>query len=163
MLEFRLSKAPATLENFNSRTEKSGPDKIPAADLKVSCPQPADTLQFFSPTLKSMLFDEKAPKDLAEGMPLRDPHMVYPLARDEEMTGATVEIDYGVGEPMVFQDCKVNSFRLTPWAGGTVIIGFRVQCRPDEKQAGRLFMLQELAITVTVTPPELQKALQEAA
>jgi hypothetical protein len=36
---------------------------------------------------------------------------VYPLARDEEMFGATVTIDFGVGDPMIFQDAKVNHFR----------------------------------------------------
>lgn len=155
MLDFKLTNAAATLENFNTRTEKSGPDKVPAADLKISVVQGADVLGLFSPKLKEMLFDEKGPRDLADGMPLRDPHMVYPLARDEEMTGAEVAIEFGVGKAMVFADAKVNTFRLTPMEGGSVIVGFRVQCRPDEKQAGKLYMLQEQGITISVTPAKL--------
>lgn len=161
MLDFALSKATATLENFNTRTEKSGPDKVPAADLKISCVRSADILAHFSPTLKAMLFNEDGPRDLAEGMQLRDPHMVYPLARDEEMTGATVSIDYGVSKPMEFADAKVNQFRITPMEGGSVIVGFRVQCKPDEKQAGKLYMLQEQGITLTIVPaalPEMKAA-----
>src|SRR4051812_40561726 len=130
-MEFELDKATATFENFNPRVEKDGPDKVPAADLKISVAQSADVLSFFSPTLKGFYFDEKAPKDLAEGMPLRDPHAVFPHSRDEEMTGATVTIDFGVGEPMVFQDAKINSFGLTPHPGGSVVVRFRVQCRPN--------------------------------
>jgi hypothetical protein len=161
MLSLELTAVPATLENFNSRTEKIGPDKVPAADLKFSCPQSADVLAFFSPTLKAWLFDEKS-IDLAGGMALRDSHMIYPLARDEEMTGATVTLDYGVGDKMVFADAEINQFRLDPMNGGMVIVGFRVQCKPTEQQAGRLYMLQEKPVTITITPAELPK-MKEAA
>lgn len=162
MLRLELDGVPATLVNLNPRVEKSGADKIPAADLQITVAQGSEILANFSPVLRHMLFDDKAPKDLAEGMPLRDPHMVYPLERDEEMVGATVTIDYGVKDVMVFADVKINKFRITPYAGGSVIVGFRVQCRPDEKQAGRLYTLQEQAITLTVEPVELNE-MQDAA
>src|SRR4051812_18525448 len=161
-MEFELTKATATFENFNPRVEKDGPDKVPAADLKISVAQSADVLAFFSPTLKAFYFDEKGPRDLAEGMPLRDPHAVYPHARDEELTGATVTIDFGVGQPMVFQDAKVNQFRLEPMNGGAVVVDFRVQCRPNEAQAGKLYLLQETGITISVVPPALP-TIKEAA
>lgn len=157
MFNLELEGVSATLENFNTRTEKVGDNKVPAADLKISCPRDAGVLVYFSPTLRSMLFDEKGPKDLADGVELRDPHMVYPLQRDEELVGAEVDIDFGIGQPMKFTDCKVNGFRLTPYAGGSVIVGFRVQCRPDEKQAGKLYTLQEQGITITVRPPQQQE------
>jgi hypothetical protein len=164
MLEFKLSKAQATLENFNPRMEKHGPDKVPAADLHISASLSADFLTVFSPVLPKLLWDDSAPKDLAEGMPLRDPHQVYPLGRDEEMTGATVEIDFGIGEPMVFADAKVNQFKITPWPGGQAIIGWRVQCLPDGiEEFGRLCILQGRAITVTVNPPELPEMQQQEA
>lgn len=155
MFAFELERATATLENLNCRTEKNGPDKVPAADLKISVTGSADLLAFFSPTLKAMLFNDKGPKDLADGLPLRDTHFVFPLARDEEMVGATVSLDFGIGKPMVFEEAKVNQFRITPMEGGSVIVGFRVQCRPDEKQIGRLYQLQEQAVTIGVDPPEL--------
>ncbi len=155
MLEFSLTKAAATLESLNLRTEKCGPDKVPAADLKISCAQSADVLAHFSPTLKAFLFHTEGTLDLAGGFALRDPHLGYPLSRDEEMTGATVEIGYGPGEPMVFQDAKVNAFKLTPMDGGSVIVGFRVQCRPTPEQVARLYQLQETGIELSVIPAEL--------
>lgn len=157
MFEFALEGAAATLENVNFRTEKMGEDKVPAADLKISCARDAGILAYFSPTLKHMLFDESAPKDLAEGMQLRDRHLVFPLSRDEEIIGATVTIDFGIKSPMVFTDCKVNQFRLTAYNGGSVMVGFRVQCKPDEKQAGKLYTLMEQGITITVEPPAAQQ------
>ena len=155
MLNLSFDKATATLENVNLRTEKTGPDKVPAADLKITCAQSADVLAYFSPTLKSFLFDVNGPKDLADGISVRDPHLGYPLSRDEEMTGATVTIGYGVGQPMRFDDAKVNAFRITPMEGGSVVLGFRVQCRPTPEQVGRLYEMQESGIEFSLTPAEL--------
>ena len=155
MLRLELSKCTATLESVNLRTEKHGPDKVPAADLKISAAQSADVLANFSPTLKSFLFHTEGTLDLAGGMALRDPHLGYPLSRDEEMTGATVEIGYGPGEPMAFGDAKVNAFKLTPKDGGSVIVGFRVQCRPTPEQVAKLYTLQETGIELSLTPAEL--------
>lgn len=156
MLALELTKVTGTFEHFNPRTEKDGPDKVPAADLRISCPMSADVLAHFRPDLKQTLF--VAEKDLAgEVLRVRDPHMVYPIQRDEEMTGATVLIDFGIGAPMVFSDAKVNQFRLSPADGGTVYVVFRVQCRPTEEQAGKLYILQEKGITLSIEPAEAKE------
>lgn len=155
MLRLELAKASATLENVNLRTEKSGQDKIPAADLKISVAQGADVLANFSPTLKNFLFHTEGTLDLAGGFALRDPHLQYPLSRDEEMTGATVKIGYGPGDPQVFSDAKVNAFKLTPMDGGSVIVGFRVQCRPTPEQIAKLYTLQETGIELWLEPAVL--------
>lgn len=162
MLRLNLRAVTATLENVNLRTEKAGQDKVPAADLKISTPQGADVLSEFSPTLKAFLFDESQPKDLADGIRIRDAHLQYPLSRDEEMTGATVKIGFGVGKPMELSDCKVNAFKLTPMDGGTVVVGFRVQCRPTPEQVAKLYQLQESGVEFTLTPMELP-TMKEAA
>lgn len=170
MLALKLDKITATFLHFNARTEVSGNDVIPAADLKISTFLPATVLDSFRPDLKDMLF--KADKlegtlfagddDIAkQGLLMRDPHMVYPMERDEEMTGATFAIDFGIGDPMVFADAKVNGFKLTPRDGGSVVVEFRVQCRPDQDQGGKLYWLQKKGITFALTPaepPEMAKA-----
>lgn len=155
MLQLEFTKVTATLENINLRTEKNGPDKVPAADLKFSVATSADVLAHFSPTLKSFLFNEKGPRDLADGMPLRDSHLVFPLARDEEMTGADVEIEFGVVSDMGFGDVKVNQFRITPMEGGSVVLGMRVQCKPTPDQVAKLYTMQEQGVTLTLKPAEL--------
>ncbi len=155
MMQLELDTATATLEGVNLRTEKCGQDKVPAADIKISVAQPADVLAHFSPTLKAFLFHTEGTLDLAGGFELRDRHMVFPLARDEEMTGATVEIGYGPGHPMVLEGARVNAFRLTPMDGGSVIVGFRVQCKPTPEQVAKLYTLQETGIELSVIPAEL--------
>ncbi len=164
MLKLELTKANATLENLNPRMEKHGPDKVPAATLKFSTATGADVLAFFSPTLRAFLFDTEGPKDLADGVRVRDPHLGYPLTLDHEMSGAHITIDYGVGDnAIVFDECQVDDFRITPMDGGSVILTFRVHCVPDEKQIGRLYLLQEQAVTITLDPAELPEAGKIAA
>lgn len=155
LLALNLKKVPAQFVNFKARTERSGPDEVPAADLEFVLNQSADVLAFFAPTLKAHLFDEKS-LDLADGMALRYPNMHYPITFDREMTGATVELDLGLKNPMVFHDCSVNKFRVTPMAGGSVVLSIRVQCKPEEDQAGKLYMLQgQKGIAFTLTPAPL--------
>lgn len=163
MLRFTLEQVTATLENLNTRTEKSGQDKVPACDLKISAALAASVLDAFEPTLKARYFNENGPRDLADGLPLRDPREVYPHTRSEEMENVTVKIGYGVGAPMVFTECHVDRFSLTPKEGGTVIVGFRVQCKPEaHEQLPHLYLLQEKGIELWVEPAPLVE-MQEAA
>lgn len=155
MLELELEKATATLENFNPRTEKNGTDRVPAASLKFSMALGADVLAFFAPDLKARLFETSS--DLAgELLKVRDTHMVYPAERDEEMYGATLLIEYGVGEPIKLPEALVKDFRLTPMEGGSVIVGFTVNCKPDAwKDVPRLYLAQGQGCTITLEPAEL--------
>lgn len=158
MLEFELQDRPATLLAYKPGTEKFGGTEIPKTELVISCLLDADVLAFFEPTLESFLFNKNSIVDLAgDTMPLRDPHMVYPLKRDEAMTGATVLISYGIGDPMRLADSNVNTFLLTPMAGGRVAVDFHVDCKPTEAQAGKFYVLQKQPITITVEPPELKQ------
>lgn len=171
MLELKLSEVTATFLHFNARTEKSGNDDVPAADLKITTFLGAEVLKNFREDLKEMLFKHDTLEgtlfagddDVAkQGLVIRDPHMVYPLERDEEMTGVTVAINFGIGEAMLFTDAKVNGFKLTPRDGGSVVVEFRVQCRPDQEQGGKLYWLQKRGITISLTPAEPPKMAEAA-
>lgn len=154
MLRLELDNVTATLESFTSRKEKQGPERLPAATIKVSTAQNADVLAHFNPTLRAHLFEEG--QDLGGPfLHLRDSHMVFPLARDEEMTGCTLKIGYGVGSPLVFEGVKVGDFRLTPHDGGTVVLGFKASFLCGEASAGKLHLLNEEGIELTLEPAEL--------
>lgn len=160
LIRLALSSVLANFDNFNIRTEKAGDKDVPAADFKFEIAQPADILNVFSPDLKKTLFQEGT-IDLANGLPLRYTDLVYPLKFDQEMTGAKLQIDVGVGDPMKFDDCKVGEFRLTPMEGGSVIMVLRVQCKPTAAQVGTLYELQKHKLTISIVPPELP-VMQEA-
>jgi hypothetical protein len=156
MLRLALDKAVATLVNFNPSTEKNGTDDVPYSALRISVALGPDKLSYFSPDLKDLLFNEQGPRDLADGMQLRDPHMVFPMKRDEKMENATIGIDYGVNSPMTFPEAKLKDFQLTPNNGGTTVIEFTVTCKPDAyKDVPQLYLLQRKGITLSVTPAEL--------
>lgn len=155
MFEFKITGAKAKLANFNPRVEKAGNDTFPACDLKITCNVGPSVLAFFSPTMEADLFDKSAPIDLAGGTPLRYPHIEYPLKDDHELVGAKAKIGFGLGE-IILPDAKVNEFRITPMQGGVVGLCFRLQARPSNplEDGGRLFVLQEREIEISIEPPE---------
>lgn len=156
MFALELDKATATLEKFVSRKESHGGERRCAATLKMSAAQPADVLAHFHPDLRDKMFAEGAPDLLGDhAIKLRDPNCVYPEARDEEMFGAEMRIAYGVGPALVFPDCRLSDFRLTPMDGGTVVIAFNVHTLCDEVMGGKLHVLNEEGITLTIEPAEL--------
>jgi hypothetical protein len=151
LLELELTRAKATLEGFNARTEKCGPDKVPAITMKIATPQSGDVLAFFDPTLRSFLFEEA--NDLAgPTWKLRHPHLEYPLSFDNEMSGATVKIAYGIDRPMEFADCDLDDFKVTPIEGGSVELVFKVHNRALALQVAALYAMQEQAIEISVEP-----------
>lgn len=161
MLELELETAKATLEDFDPKTGKVGGVRERFALLKVSVDVTAEILAHFESTLKDRLFvlDE----DLAGGvLKVRDSGEVFPMARSEQMFRATVKIDYGIGQPMHFPEADLDEFKIWPVDGGGVILYARIKVKPDEGQAGRLYMLQGEAITLTVEPAVLP-AMKEAA
>lgn len=161
MLELEFQNAQAHLEAFKPDTDKVEGALVPVAYLHFSSNQDADILAFFEPTLKAFYFDENGPRDLALGLPLRDQHAVFPHARDEEMCGAVLKVEYGLGT-MTFVDVILDKFTLSPRDGGRVIVTMRAKVRADEAQAGKLYMLQKQEVRITLEPVD-QEDLPEAA
>lgn len=162
---FELDAQNCQLKNFNARVELVGEEKRPAADLQLLMNVENTFLAHFAPTLRAMLYHQQGiGNDLANATHAA-PNLRYPklakLSWDDEVIGARVVIAHGLGgkSDLEFAQCKVNKFRLEPQEGGTCIVEFRVQCYPDEKQAGKLFQLQGLDCDVTVEPPEAEPNL----
>lgn len=160
MLELELENAAVMLEDLKLKSEDSGLFGL----LSLSMNLEADVLDFFEETLKHFYFDKDAATDLSGKMPLRDPRAVYPHHRDEEMTGATMKIAYGVGGPMIFPDVALDDFALSPKDGERVIVACRAKVRlADELQAGRLAFMLKRGITVSIEPMERPKLPLERA
>lgn len=153
-VQYELQDAKAILANLNTRTEKHGPEQVPAADLKIDCFRPSDDLAHFGPRLKSDFFNDKS-LDLAGGPAIAHPELKGPHKLNCSMTGAEVRIEYGVKSPIILKDVKVNGFQFDPKEGGSILLSFRVQCQPDDTQIGKLYKLQGREINVTIIPAEL--------
>jgi hypothetical protein len=155
MLSLELEKKTATLEGVKVRKESVGTERFLAADVWVSCTCDADILAYFSPRLKEMIFEERqagSGGDLATTLALRDTYMAFPLGREEEMVGVAVQLHYGVGPAMRFDDARVNKVTLWPKEEGVVVVNFRVQVRVSDVQLGRLGHMLAEDFVITVEP-----------
>jgi hypothetical protein len=156
MLQLEIEDKNATIMQFNPgmKTLKGAGVRLPVTVLRLEVTLDADVLAFFEPTLKDRYFVFGA-VDLIEGLVLRDRNDVFPHDRNEEMSGARIKLQTGLGPAMEFPDADLSKFKLSPVDGGMVVIVFDVEIKPDETQAGRLYMLQEQKVVLTVEPREL--------
>jgi hypothetical protein len=165
---FSIQQQAAKL-HFTSRTDKQGNARVPAATLRLSFKAPNDILSEFSPDLKASLYRRPHPGegDMADEADARMddptylPRLKFPNMRndirvDTKVVGAEVTVHYGTGGPsdIVLDDCKIDDFVFDPQDGGTVDISFNVACHPSEQQFGKLCMMQDQEIVVTITPPD---------
>lgn len=162
---FSLERQKATFASWNARTELHGDERVPAADIKIDFAASNDILSEFDPALKSAFYREPHPGeedlvDRAGDTPqlarLRFPSMKNPIKWDTKLVGATVTIHYGTGGPsdIVLAECTVDNLVFDLQDGGTVITSLRIQCKPNEGQAGKLYELNGNEIDVTIEPPE---------
>jgi len=152
MQAFELQNQKAKLAHFNARSELNGEDRVAAADVKLELVLVRDDLAMFGPDLASAWYDGETR--------IRNPKLVGPFAWEDEIVGATLTIHHGLGgkSDLVIADCVVNGFKLEPQDGGTVLASLRIQCHPDEKQAGKLYSMTQSEIEVSLQPA--QAALQ---
>lgn len=148
--------------SVTARSEVHGQDREPASDVGLRADLPNDVLSIFHPSLKGALYyyDDARPKDLADQgkahepgfLPhLRFPQMGVPLGWDDEIPNARVTIKQkGESKGVILHPAKVNKFAFEPMDGGTVTLSLRVQYKPDERQAGRLAMLVQQEVEVTL-------------
>ena len=156
---FTLERQRVKLANFNARAELHGEDREPAADLKIEMLAPNDILSEFDSDLKSSLYRKpNANGDQAELLdtgPGYLPKLRFPrmgeFAWDEKMEHAELTIHQGRSDLNLIE-CIVDSFKFAPADGGQIGLTFRVRCKPDERQAGKLYTLTQQAIDVTLKP-----------
>lgn len=161
-MSFELDRKSCKLVNFNPRAELHGEDREPAADLKIELRCTNEVLAEFHPSLRSALYKAAdAGSDLADqGMDEPSlPSLKFPKMGswkwDLEIVGCTLTIHYGTGgkSDIVLPDSTADQFGFVLHDGGMVDITFRVRCHPDEKQAGKIYTLQQREIEVTLEPP----------
>lgn len=156
LIELEFDGVEAVLASLNTRTEKSGSDDIPAADINIECVRDADVLAFFSPTLKADFFSDQS-LDLAGAVSLRHPELEGPLKLDGEMSGASVQVHTGIGDAMELEACTVHKFKFTPFEGGMVALQFQISWQARGAQVARLYEQQKQKITLTIEPMEAPK------
>lgn len=151
------------LVHVNCRSEIHGDERTPAYDLKFQANCDADTLICFHPRLKSLLYQAPTNPDLAEqGEPDAATELVFPLMGpikwEWEGIGYNLIVGYGVGgkSDIKLGEVKVDKFKFTPMAGGTVQIDFRCIVHPDVKDVGKLGERIQTDVDIELTAPEAE-------
>jgi len=156
-----LDRQQAKLVNLNARAEKHGEDPVPAADLKFAFDAPNDILSEFDAALKSSLYgkDDSGQGELVD-TPGHLPRLRFPklgvLKWDAKIVGATLIVHHGIDEKsdIVLEGVDVDGFSFECKDGGTVTVGLRAQCHPDERQVGKLFQHIQDDVEITLEPPQ---------
>lgn len=158
------------LDNVNSRMQKHGDDNVPALDLAITLTATNQVLDLIHHALRPTLFcaqgaqghqPTQAEMDLpVDDLPnVRFPHLDYPVKYDSMLAGYTLTVDYGRGgeQNLRLKTCDIKTFRIRPIEGGSVEVKFTVQCADgiDERIVGKLSMLQQSEISITLEGPEI--------
>ncbi len=160
---FSLEEQNASLTSKSDRIEHHGEEKRLACDLDLSIEVANTALAMFKPSLRSCLYqkDQGAQVELpGTEDPTHTPSLRFPelgtMKWDGgELIGAELRF-HGVNKKsdVVFDETKIHKYKIQCKEGGTVIISFQAQVRPDEHQAGRLSkFLQDKVCQITVIPP----------
>ena len=162
--------------NFNARTEKHGPESVPAADLTLVMDAPNTMLNYFGPGLMESMYgpadaddDEQEELDGIEPVStlpkLKFPGLA-PLKIDKKLAGYALTIDYGLGEDSAIEihGCDVGKFTLECKEGGTVQLKFQVQCQQGltEQIMGKLAMLNGQELSIRLLAPVVAQSTTDA-
>lgn len=157
---FHLNEHEVRMVNVNVRPELHGEEAVTAVDLKIEAKMPNNILFEFDPSLKLILYVKDPNPELIDQpehlTKLRFPQIGYPIKWDEEIIGAKAVFHLGVSgkrSDVTLEMCDVNEFRFEPQEGGTVVVTFRIQTKPDEKQLGKLGMMAGCDVILSVVPP----------
>lgn len=167
--------APVKINSVNPRSERHGPEELhPAVDIHVSLTSGNEILSAFDGKLLDALYTKNAnaaqggQQDL-EGVEQVSnmPNLKFPklgaIKWKTDLMGYTFTITHGIGSDIVLTGCKVNNFTLDPKEGGSVDVKFRIQTSDslDERTLGKLALLVQNEVDVTLTAPDVKGAQQD--
>lgn len=151
-----LTKGKCTHVNF--RPENHGDEAQMAVDINVNFNLPNTALDMFDPELRRALYFSQAGDNghtdidgVDKVLPnFRFPSLKVPFGWEAQLTGFTLEIDYGLGDEgdsnLRLEMCKVGKFKLTPAEGGTVNIACQIQNNTDQLDTDMCGKLSGLAL-----------------
>lgn len=153
------------LEHVQTRMEGHGEELVPAVDMHFTWVTGSSVLTMLHPRLRSTLFMAKRDGEAEEpelDLPwetelpyVRLPNLGFPLKLNGEQLEMDVVIACGEGS-LELQHCRLKKWRVTPLEGGTVELGFLVQCSSeiDEIVCGWLDMWQQRLVDLVLTSGE---------
>lgn len=165
------SVADVKLCSVNFRKEIHGDEHVQAVDLTMSVDVPNTALDVIQPGLREALYwnaeaanGQSNLDGVAETLPnLRFPHLndgKFSIgSKKNKLAGYDLTIEYGLGDEqsnMAFDCCKVVKRVIEAKEGGTIHLTWQVQYsgdRLDQETCGKLALLEQDLIAITLIPP----------
>lgn len=169
VLKLAFDKQAMNLAHVNLRSEVHGQDRTGAIDLKFHMVGQAKLLDMVDPSWAAFLFfkDKKKATDLVDDQ-AEAPHarnnIKFPMTCIRGMVGAKLKVRLpGQKEQVSFREVKVNKIEVTPKDGGIIDLKFRCQVYPNEEQLGKigLMLQQEVQVTLTAGKEEVADTSEE--
>lgn len=150
------------LTTFVGRTQKSGPDDVPAVTFRLKLASVSNMLlDLFSKTIRHTVYRAVEGQEQLPGMedttPILQSKDLTDWSPDTCLEGWTVIVARGIGDDSALQmgSCKVDDFRFSFFDGGHMDVDFRISTADvDEAGAGMLWSRQKRKVFVMITAPE---------
>lgn len=154
------------LTTFVGRTQKSGPDDVPAVTFRLKLASASNMLlDLFSKTIRHTVYRAVEGQEQLPGMedttPILQSKDLTDWAPDTCLEGWRVILARGGSEESALQmgSCKIDDFRFSFFDGGHMDVDFRVSTADvDEAGAGMLWSRQKRKVFVMITAPEVPSA-----
>lgn len=155
-----------TLKKASPRKEHHGDQLVQAIDLDVEWQTANSSLSMLHGSLLTALYCRNANTEAqaeVPGVPSIHPNLRFaalegPLKWDLELIGRNFRVHRPLGgrSDLVLPLCKVKKFRVSALEGGSVTIGFQVQCDTDVTATlvGKLCSLEGEPISATLLPSD---------
>jgi hypothetical protein len=163
---FRMDKQRLKLCNVNCKPEIHGEEHVTATYLTLEAKVSNTVFDQFDPKLRPSLFQKAADntqEELIDGhLPELKFPMLGPLTYGWEGAGYKSTIEYGAtGNDIVLPMSNLDNFRFELADGGTVTMKFRIVCKTDALNNGRLIDMQQQEITLSLEPPSAEEQLKQ--
>lgn len=154
------------LTTFVGRTQKSGPDDVPAVTFRLKLSSVSNALlDLFSKTIRHTVYKAVEGQEQLPGMedttPILQSKDLTDWAPDTCLEGWRVIVARGIGDDSALQmgSCKIDDFRFSFFDGGHMDVDFRISTADvDEAGAGMLWGRQKRKVFVMITAPEAPTA-----
>ena len=158
---FNLDNKYVTLATLTTRTE--GAD-IPAASLSCKIDMDNSVLDDFAPGLLKSFYEkqEKEQVELIKSDML--PDLKYQNMKkfswSEEFENVLVRINEEIEQDnarFIFPECTIKNFKFELKQGGTVVVHFTINCKPESDAIGWLYSHQKQQMPITIEAGEAQQ------
>jgi hypothetical protein len=151
------------LTTFVGRTQKSGPDDVPAVTFRLQLSSVQNTLlDLFSSTMRHTVYAPVEGQEQLPGVEVTTPILrskdLKHWAPETRLEGWTVIIARGITDDSALQmgTCKIDDFKFDFFDGGHMDVDFRISTADvDEDGAGMLWGRQKRKVFATITAPEM--------